>query len=296
MANIYKVNSDDLTAVADAIRTQTGKTDQLVYPDDFIAEIDALELSKLPKFTFNGLENSPAVSLKDEGDGNWTLSIFETGTINFSKLDTPIDVFCVGGGGSGGCHTDSNYYGGGGGGGGKTITSKNLTILTDSDYTITIGAGGGFRTKGGTTSAFGVSADGGSAGSAWSAGGSGGSGGGAGGYYNTSANYGGKGGSDGSAGSNSGTSRSGGTGQGSTTRAFGEDAGTLYSGGGGGGRGQTSGGSKGQSGVGGEGGGGDGGVAGDTNTGGGGGGALAPNKGTGGKSGGSGIILIRNSR
>ena len=295
MATIYKVNSDDLTAVADAIRTQTGKTDALIYPDDFVTEIDNLELSTLPKFTFNGDPNSTAVSLQDEGDGNWMISVYETGVINFSKLLSNVDVFCVGGGGSGGCHADSNYYGGGGGGGGKTITSKNLTILTDSDYTITIGAGGGFRTKGGTTSAFGVSADGGSPGSAWCAGGAGGSGGGAGGYGNASSANAGKGGSDGGDGSDS-ASRTGGSGQGTTTRAFGEDAGTLYAGGGGGGRGQNSSGSKGQSGAGGDGGGGDGGVAGSTNTGGGGGGALAPNINTGGKSGGSGLVLIRNAR
>lgn len=43
MANEYAVNSADLTAVADAIRTKGGTTESLAFPDGFIAAIESLE-------------------------------------------------------------------------------------------------------------------------------------------------------------------------------------------------------------------------------------------------------------
>ena len=42
MANEYLVNRADLTAVADSIRGKTGKSDSLVFPNDFVSEIDSI--------------------------------------------------------------------------------------------------------------------------------------------------------------------------------------------------------------------------------------------------------------
>lgn len=231
---------------------------------------------------------------------DWLLTVTGGTTLVFSDLGNcsgSVNVFCVGGGGAGGWHQDTRYYGGGGGGGGKTTTATK-TITTDTSYAITIGAGAtaGSRGSGGTTSALGVSAAGGTAGSAWCAGGSGGSGGGAGGY--SSGQAGGNGGRNGGNGtSTKPDSRAPGTGQGTTTGAFGNSNDTWYAGGGAGGTGISSG-SPGK--YGGNGtsydGGGPAGGNGTANTGGGGGGAQAPSVGKGGGGGGSGIVLIRNAR
>tara|TARA_B000000437_G_scaffold120079_1_gene87236 strand:- start:890 stop:2671 length:1782 start_codon:yes stop_codon:yes gene_type:complete len=52
---------------------------------------------------------------------------------------TQISVVAVGGGGGGG---NSNGYGASGGGGGGLIWVNNITVIPDTDYTITVGAGG----------------------------------------------------------------------------------------------------------------------------------------------------------
>ena len=149
-------------------------------------------------------------------------------------------------------------------------------------YPIVVGSGGAVTAAGETSSAFGYKAAGGTAGNA-DTGHNGGSGGGGG------RGSGGSNGSDGNLKSNtSGTVYEAGKGQMSlpgpngetgNTREFGEETGTLYSGGG-------SGNSYGSNG-GGEGGGGSAGVAGTANTGGGGGNNAA---------GGSGVVVIRNAR
>ena len=48
MANLITTDTE-LTSIANAIRTQTGESDPLEYPDDFISEIE--ELEKLPSAT-----------------------------------------------------------------------------------------------------------------------------------------------------------------------------------------------------------------------------------------------------
>ena len=141
--------------------------------------------------------------------------------------DTLIDAFLVGGGASGARATDEYFMNGSpGGGGGYTKTAKKLLLRAGIRYTITIGVGG-VNDDGGGTNAFGVKADGGRMYRAPMAnqttimpdGGSGG------------------GGADGNGGTNGGNGAgvSAGTGQGSTTRAFGEEDGELFSGGGAGG-------------------------------------------------------------
>jgi hypothetical protein len=156
-------------------------------------------------------------------------------------LLTSIDIFCVGGGGA----TSMNTYASGGGGG-YTATRKAYAVSPGQQYAITVGSGGAAASTwssqgvGGGASSFGavLSAAGGVGGQSSNLGisaGAGGSGGGGSGN-----NYGGNGGSDGATGTvgrfNDSVHTAGGTGQGSTTRAFAEAGNTLYAGGGGGSR------------------------------------------------------------
>lgn len=220
-------------------------------------------------------------------------------------------AFVVGGGGGGSAGN------GGGGGGGFTKTSGNFNVVPGSSYWATIGAGGSANGGNGGTSSLGsianASASGGAGGKdgTSSCGGNGGSGGGASAIYRDDHTYdckGTAGGSNGSGASDTSYYRpsiwvtfKGGTGQGSTTRAFGESNGTLFAGGGGGGgRGSTNAGMSG--GAGGSGGGGAGaglngtGSNASANTGGGGGGGYyntgAESKHNGG-AGAAGIIIVR---
>lgn len=205
----------------------------------------AISFNTIPEFTYTG--DYEIANDSDEpitvSDGNWKIRFLTSGTLTFTNLngaENGIDVFLVGGGGSGaggGSNSDDGgYVQGAGAGGGYTKTIKNVAVEVDTEYTITIGSGAtghaAYRTdgkSGGTTSAFGQSALGGSGGKANCFGGDGGSGGGAAGFgYN---DHGAAGGMDGSNGG-SVDSRSGGKGQGTTTREFGEENGKLYASGG----------------------------------------------------------------
>lgn len=253
----------------------------------------AISFNTIPEFTYTG--DFEIVSDDDQpitvSQGNWKIRFLTSGTLTFTSLngaENGIDVFLVGGGGGGGRAA---------GGGGYTKTLKAVKVSAGTAYSIVVGAGGiaGVGNSkaggtGGTSNAFGASANGGKAnGTASFVGSDGGSGGGAGSANGT----GGKGGSDGSDGFNrDGTHRDSGTGQGTTTREFGESGGKLYAGGGGG-VGTTT---PANGGAGGGGAGGNtssGATSGETNTGSGGGGA-ANNKAGG--AGGSGIVIIRNTR
>lgn len=237
-----------------------------------------------PAYTYTG-----SSTLIDDGNYRWRIRFLTSGTLTFSSLGngSSIDAFCVGGGAGG-----AGYKGGGGGSGYTTTTFDIVTFTTGVSYTVTVGAGGALSSGGGTTSIKNgntiiSSANGGSTGDY--AGGNGGSGGGGAGYENDSEKE--KPGVGGSNGSNGGRGNYGyGTGQGTTTREFGETSGTLYAGGGGGG---STYGTYLQPAAGGEGGGGkgagsDGTQNGTVNTGGGGGGRDG--------AGGSGIVIIRNHR
>ena len=236
-------------------------------------------------------------------------SVFTTsGFFTVPKGIDKVKVFCVGGGsgGGGGFQSSSSsfsFYSGDGGGGGYTSTGEIDTASIDQ-LAVNIGVGGGYVFNGSATIHNSPSAT--SVGSiSAKAGGNGKekdpNGGSAGGkgcrvseYNSWSLNV-----TTATDGASDGASTyyewyiensSGGihekllaNGQGTTTRAFGESDGTLYSGGGGGG---------GRSG--GSGGGGNGGSAGAANTGGGGGGGNIPNSGSSyGAFGGSGIAIIR---
>lgn len=230
----------------------------------------------------------------DDGNGNWRIKLKTSGVFRFTSLGNwngLIDVFCVGGGCAGGSgYWDAGNGYGKAGSGGYTTTQKSVQSSANVSYNIVIGAGGqGAFASGGNTTAFGVTAGGGT--KLY-----GGSGGGA--YGNRDVN---NGGSDGGNGdpqdaANIGIDHWGspGRGQGRTTREFGESYGTLYAGGGGaGGNGSAQA-------HGGAGGGGNGAwnghpqTSGEENTGGGGGGMYYGLTVLG--KGGSGIVVIRNHR
>ena len=174
----------------------------------------------LPQFTYTG-----EYTLLDDGDKNWRIKLLTSGTLTFTKAPGLVDVFLVGGGGG----ASGSVRRCGGGAGGKTLTT--MISLEATSYDIVIGSGGNAGTtagtKGGDTTAFGLTATGGGAGKGGS---------------NTTDSKGGSGGTGGSGcdagGGEDGSNGKGswpGTGQGTTTREFGEEDGDLYSGGGAGG-------------------------------------------------------------
>jgi hypothetical protein len=223
---------------------------------------------------------------------------FLTGGVLVLEKGVTIDAYLVGGGGAG------RY---GGGGGGYTKTARKIQLIAGQEYEIVIGEGGvatqstsasAYGTDGEETTAFGYEAAGGktnkqSGSSTKMSGADGGSGGGAGRSTNNPGMDGGSNGMDGIAASSNAV---GGTGQGYTTRAFGEESGKLYAAGGGGCPGSSSA----EPGKGGEGGGGDGSyntandVSGKPNTGSGGGGTYTPAGRI--SNGGSGIVIIRTAK
>ena len=259
-------------------------TESVNITEDGQSKTTSLAYVGLPTFAYTG-----SYQTIDDGNNNWRIKFKTSGTLTFSKLQgagSGIDIFCVGGGGGGNTS---------GGCGGRTTTVKAKTVTAGTSYTVTVGAGGAAGSAGGKSS-FGSLA---SAAGGGGPGGKGGSGGGGSGLYISSSNKrdagnGGSNGSDGGVGYGTSGFKNG-TGQGTTTREFGESSGTLYAGGGGGAGDYEC-----KSGSGGAGGGGAGGSihdnnpkaggAGKTNLGGGGGGGS-----TGGK-GGSGIVIIRNKR
>lgn len=222
----------------------------------------------------------------DDGDGNWRMKFLSSGTFTLSE-DIYVDIFAVGGGGNGG-KSSGRTVGGGGGGGGYTNTVHTVKLLKGTVYTVAVGTEGGTSSITDESGSIICQAAGGQTANTY-VGGNGGSGG-AGGA--SSGNGSGVPGADGASGS---TSTSG-TGQGSTTREFGEATGDLYAGGGGGASNDFTDNYT----TGAEGGGGDGAsrsvsaTPGEPNTGGGGGGASYAMTTVG--TGGSGIVIIRNMR
>ena len=233
----------------------------------------SIPLSTIPEFAYTG--DYEIVNDSDEpitvSQDNWKIRFLTSGTLTFTNLngaENGIDVFLVGGGGNG-----ETIRGARGGGGGYTKTVKGISIAIATPYTVTIGASSG------TSSAFGASANG-------ASGANGGSGGGGGGSSSGTPGNGGSNGGNGTAGNVS----QGGTGQGRTTREFGESTGKLYSGGGGGSAAGAGAAGDSTAGAGAA----YGGAAknGVANTGGGGGAAYGGTAGHGG----SGIVIIRNAR
>lgn len=127
--------------------------------------------SYLPTYTYTGTHQ-----LIDEGNFNWRLKLFTSGTLTFSYLGNAgtqgAQVFLVGGGGGAGGF-------GAGGGGGYTRTGT-VALATGTGYPIIVGAGGAAGgNAGGDSSALGLTVSGGRGGGYnFAAGGDGGSGGG----------------------------------------------------------------------------------------------------------------------
>lgn len=158
--------------------------------------------SYLPAYTYSG-----TAQLIDDGNYNWRLKFLTSGDVTFTRAPGSVDVFLVGGG--------ANPSGYDGGGSGYTQTYHAVQLDAET-YQVKIGSAGG------TTNAFGCSANGGS-----------GINGGCGGGRYAHSRTAGAGGTDGGNGNGNGTN-TGGSGQGRTTREFEEAGGTLYGGGGGG--------------------------------------------------------------
>lgn len=146
-----------------------------------------------------------------QSGNEWKIKIIKSGTINFTKLYSVVDVFVVGAGGGG----TSNF---GAGGGGYTKTELNVVLNIGEDYSITVG-----QPNGGTSSGFGIWARGGNSNHS-DLGGGGGSGGNGWGTCSGATN-----------GANGGTQNRdegyiGGLGQITTTREFGEEASGTFAG------------------------------------------------------------------
>lgn len=91
--------------------------------------------------------------------------------VRFSKMVKTVDVCCVGGGGGGGVanapESYTHYYGSGGGGG-AINNSYGISVIYNQPYSIVVASGASaysgdqeHQTRGGTTTAFGISSQGG---------------------------------------------------------------------------------------------------------------------------------------
>lgn len=177
---------------------------------------------------FNWTGGDGTYQVLDDGGGNWRIKFLSSGTFTPLK-NMVVDGFLVGGGGA----SASSYCGYGGAG--YTTTVRSVVLAANTAYPIVVGAAGtqtySSQSNGGTSSAFSAVAKGGyrsvSGDKTWrKPGADGGSGGG--GLYAD----GGIDGGDGAKDSDS-LATSGGKGQGTTTREFGEADGDLYASGGG---------------------------------------------------------------
>lgn len=185
----------------------------------------------VPKFTYTG-------DYTEREDG--VVELKSSGVLTFNEPHV-IDLFMVGGGGAGGSDARQTVVGCGGGGGGYTRTVRNYLVAPNTQYNVIIGAGAeASRTvdkpASGSTSFGDFSVVGGgsvqlnrSSSADYTVGASGGSGGGGGLYSKSTGGEGGSDGGSGGLGSGTGLPASG---QGFTTREFGEPDGKLYAGGG----------------------------------------------------------------
>lgn len=165
------------------------------------------------------------------------VELLTSGTIVFLEPRV-IDVFMVGGGSAGGGNPGGGQsVGRGGGAGGYTRTVRRMAVTPNTQYPVTIGAGGANYDVDGGSSAFNtLSVAGGEKVGSNTNGGNGGSGGGGAVMANSDYGTGGSDGQNGEQGYWSGHTINGGNGQKTTTREFGEANGKLYAAGGGGGR------------------------------------------------------------
>ena len=170
--------------------------------------------SGFPEFDYTG-----QFQLIDDGKQdrvqNWRIKFLTSGVLTFKKLKGSVDAFLVGAGGGGAPNSAEKGYSAGGGGGYVNTVSGILPAVGEP-LEIVIGSGV-TGARGGTTTAFGASAEGGYPGNNYT-GGDGGSGGGCGAGH-SSDSYSGAGGVDGGDGETKSVGN-GGTGSQQTTREF----------------------------------------------------------------------------
>lgn len=114
--------------------------------------------SSQPSYTYSGEH-----TLTRQNTYDWLLTLKSSGVLKFTSLGnaTTIDMFQVGGGGAG-AKPSSGSGGAAAGGGGAYRTVNSITPSLNTNYTITIGAGGDTNGEaGGATSAFSYSSNGG---------------------------------------------------------------------------------------------------------------------------------------
>ena len=120
--------------------------------------------------TYAGSFNVLTITLPIVGE-NAITRITSSKTVKFSKVVKSVDVCCVGGGGGGGVTTtpESGSYGyASGGGGGAINNSYGISVTYNQPYSIVVASGAAaysgdqeHQTRGGTTTAFGISSQGG---------------------------------------------------------------------------------------------------------------------------------------
>lgn len=169
----------------DGIESNTGKyysTTVNIYASDVIDNVTKSitpVYKYLPTFTYSGdyeIVDDHWETISSDDDisdasiankaniiGNWNIKFLTTGVLNFTELNGAgegVDVFVCGGGGNGGeaaATRDRLWgYGGGGGAGGYRNTEFGIPVHERNSYKVVIGG------PGGSSSAFNVSADGGS--------------------------------------------------------------------------------------------------------------------------------------
>jgi hypothetical protein len=87
-------------------------------------------------FTFTG-----RYDFASDGNGNWEIALYESGTLKFTKKPGALDIAVVAGGLPGGI--GENDIGGVGGKGGGVVTFNNVeTVSTGVDYNIVVGESG----------------------------------------------------------------------------------------------------------------------------------------------------------
>lgn len=122
----------------------------------------------LPEFTYTGTWQWKE-QVKDGAVMNWQLDLLTSGKLTFTKVIKNVDVFMLGGGGAG-AKPSRGTGGTAVGGGGYYKTLDDYAVTKGTSYDIVIGAAGDTNGEnGGSTSAFGQTANGGSGGKAGSA-------------------------------------------------------------------------------------------------------------------------------
>ncbi len=88
------------------------------------------------------LEFTGSCSLERDGDTNWKMKFLNSGTLTV-RVTTSFDIFLLGGGGGGGGGIiHSNHCAGGGGGGAGYTTTVRKVSITPNSYRVVVGAGG----------------------------------------------------------------------------------------------------------------------------------------------------------